>query len=318
MHLGGYGMNRKILVTGGNGFIGSHVIRKLLFNKEIPIILTRKKSNMWRISDLEGQIITFDSEEPGLDKIFDREEIDGVINLATFYKKEHSFEDIERMIDTNVKFPTKLLQLCEEHQVPIFITAGSYFQYGQNSIFNSKDTTDARDLYAATKNALTKIMEYYSSKREVTTVELILFTPYGEKDHNEKLIPYIIRNALENRFIDLTEGFQKLNLVYVEDIATAFINSLQLCESKSHIKLEIGNIRSYSIRDVVTVIEDILGTHINVRWNAIVSNKVLDSDSLVVLDPYDNERLLNWKPKYDIYTGLRKTIEYYKREFNAY
>ena len=311
-------MNRKILVTGGNGFIGSHVIRKLLFNKEIPIILTRKKSNMWRISDLEGQIITFDSEEPGLDKIFDREEIDGVINLATFYKKEHSFEDIERMIDTNVKFPTKLLQLCEEHQVPIFITAGSYFQYGQNSIFNSKDTTDARDLYAATKNALTKIMEYYSSKREVTTVELILFTPYGEKDHNEKLIPYIIRNALENRFIDLTEGFQKLNLVYVEDIATAFINSLQLRESKSHIKLEIGNIRSYSIRDVVTVIEDILGTHINVRWNAIVSNKVLDSDSLVVLDPYDNERLLNWKPKYDIYTGLRKTIEYYKREFNAY
>jgi nucleoside-diphosphate-sugar epimerase len=318
MHLGGYGMNRKILVTGGNGFIGSHVVRKLLFNKEIPIILTRKKSNMWRISDLEGQIITFDSDEPGLDKIFDREEIDGVINLATFYKKEHSFEDIERMIDTNVKFPTKLLQLCEEHQVPIFITAGSYFQYGQNSIFNSKDTTDARDLYAATKNALTKIMEYYSSKREVTTVELILFTPYGEKDHNEKLIPYIIRNALENRFIDLTEGFQKLNLVYVEDIATAFINSLQLCESKSHIKLEIGNTRSYSIRDVVTVIEDILGTHINVRWNAIVSNKVLDSDSLVVLDPYDNERLLNWKPKYDIYTGLRKTIEYYKREFNAY
>lgn len=318
MHLGGYGMNRKILVTGGNGFIGSHVVRKLLFNKEIPIVLTRKKSNMWRISDLEGQIIKFDSDEPGLDKIFDREEIDGVINLATFYKKEHSFEDIEQMIDTNVKFPTKLLQLCEEHQVPIFITAGSYFQYGQNSIFNSKDTTDARDLYAATKNALTKIMEYYSSKREVTTVELILFTPYGEKDHNEKLIPYIIRNALENRFIDLTEGFQKLNLVYVEDIATAFINSLQLCESKSHIKLEIGNIRSYSIRDVVTVIEDILGTHINVRWNAIVSNKVLDSDSLVVLDPYDNERLLNWKPKYDIYTGLRKTIEYYKREFNAY
>ena len=215
-------MNRKILVTGGNGFIGSHVVRKLLSQGERPILLIRNSSDMWRVKDIISQVNVFNVDEKPLLELFKDENLSGVINLATYYKKQNTFEDISRMVDSNIKFPAQILQLCKDYDVPIFITAGSYFQYGVNSHMSDIESSIPRDLYAATKSALSKIMDYYSASSPVVAMELLLFTPYGEMDHDDKLIPYLIRNTLSGRPVNLTSGFQKLNLVYVGDVASVF------------------------------------------------------------------------------------------------
>lgn len=313
---GRFGMNRKILVTGGNGFIGSHLIRKLLSRGDEPIVLTRKSSNMWRLNDVLERIETFNFDEIPFEKLFKSGDLSGVINLATYYRKQNSFEDITKMIDSNVKFPTELLQLCKDHNIPIFITAGSYFQYSANFSMKGTDVLIARDLYAATKSALIKIMDYFSSSSDLITMELVLFTPYGEMDHDEKLIPYLIRNALMGSSVRLTMGFQKLNLVYVDDVASAFVNALDFHnEVTESIHINIGNVISYSIRDIVTVIEDILQQHIDVKWNCIATGEV-DKDDLLRVDTTTSENLLKWKPQHDIYEGLRKTINYYRSIMN--
>lgn len=310
------GMNRKILVTGGNGFIGSHLIRKLLACGDKPIVLTRKSSNMWRLNDVLEKIETFNFDEIPLEELFKTKNLSGVINLATYYRKQNSFEDITKMIDSNVKFPTQILQLCKDYNVPIFITAGSYFQYSANFSMNGTDTLIARDLYAATKSALTKIMDYFSSSSDLMAMELILFTPYGEMDHDEKLIPYLIRNALKGSSVSLTMGFQKLNLVYVEDVASAFVNALDFHdEIAESIHINIGNAISYSIRDIVTVIEDILQQHIDVKWDRIATGEI-DKDNVLRVDITSSENLLKWRPQHDIYDGLKKTINYYRRIMN--
>ncbi|MCL4480057.1 MAG: NAD(P)-dependent oxidoreductase [Candidatus Thermoplasmatota archaeon] len=310
-------MNRKILVTGGNGFIGSHVVRKLLQTGDKPILITRKLSDMWRLSDVLNQIKTFNVDEQPLNEIFETEMLNGVINLATYYRKQNSFDDIARMIDSNVKFPSQILQLCKEHDVPIFITAGSFFQYRANYSLFSTDNAIARDFYAATKNALSKIMDYYSSSKDLVTIELILFTPYGEKDHDEKLIPFLIRNALNGSSVNLSGGFQKLNLVYIEDVASAFVNALEaLSNDTRNARINIGSSRYYSIRDIVTVLEEILGMRISVKWNSVPTSYV-DNDNEINVDTKIPELILKWKPKYDIYDGLRKTIDYYRGVMDA-
>ena len=220
------------------------------------------------------------------------------------------------MVDANIKFPSQLLQLCKDHEIPIFVTAGSYFQYGTNyGAPRSSNSSIARDLYAATKSALTKIMEYYSSKYNIRTVELVLFTPYGEMDHEEKLIPYLIKQALQKNLVNLSSGFQKLNLVYVEDVAAAFVKALDLVgrNSLTHHRIDVAGVKSYSIRDIVTVIEDLVQSNLPVKWNSVTMNET-DQDDKLIIDTTVSKDVLNWQPRFDIYEGLRKTIDYYKGE----
>ena len=309
-------MNRRVLVTGGNGFIGSRVLKKLLESGDIPIIIKRNSSDMWRIDTLLNRVILYNIDKLPLDKVFETEKIDAVVNLATYYKKNNTFQDIEKLVDTNIKFPSQILQLCSDHEIPIFVTAGSYFQYGTNyGSSRSLNPSIARDLYAATKSALTKIMEYYSSKYNMRTVELILFTPYGEMDHEEKLIPYLIKQALQKHPVNLSSGFQKLNMVYVEDVAAAFVKALDLVERNSftHHRIDVASARSYSIRDIVTVIEDVIQSNLIVKWNSVKINET-DQDDEIIIDTSASEKVLKWKPKFDIYEGLAKTIDYYKGE----
>lgn len=310
-------MNRKILVTGGNGFIGSHVVRKLLAQGDKPVILTRNSSDMWRLKAIINKISVFNVDEMPLDELFKSENLSGVINLVTYYKKQNSFEDIDKMVDSNIKFPSQLLQLCKDYNVSIFITAGSYFQYGINFFSSTAESAIPRDFYAATKSALSKIMDYYTSSSSLKAMELVLFTPYGEMDHEEKLIPYLIRNILTGKSVNLTRGFQKLNLVYVEDVASAFVNSLdsRIEENKS-VHLNVASSISYSIREIITVMEEILQKHISVNWNSFTASE-MDKDSLLVVDTKITEMMLKWKPRYDLYDGLKRTIEYYRGALNG-
>ncbi len=309
-------MNRRVLVTGGNGFIGSRVLRKLLEIGDIPIIIKRNSSDLWRINTILNRVISHNIDNLPLDKVYKTEKIDAVINLATYYKKNNNFQDIEKLVDANIKFPSQILQLCKDHGTPIFVTAGSYYQYGTNyGSPRGSNSSIARDLYAATKSALTKIMEYYSSKYNIGTVELVLFTPYGEMDHEEKLIPYLIKHALQKDSVNLSSGFQKLNLVYIEDVAAAFVKALDLVGKNSftHHRIDVAGVKSYSIRDIVTVIEDLVQSNLPVKWNSVTMNET-DQDDELIIDTSASKDMLNWQPRFDIYEGLRKTIDYYKGE----
>jgi nucleoside-diphosphate-sugar epimerase len=313
-HLGDFGMNRKILVTGGTGFVGSHVIASLLKNKDVPILLKRSFSNTWRIKEFIKDIVAYDIDTTPLSDVFAKEDIDGVINLAAYYIRNNSYDDTYKLIETNLAFPTKLLELSKLNDVPIFVNAGSYFQYASNAYhIDENSPLLARNLYAATKNSLERIMEYYSSHSECKTINLILFTPYGRKDNEKKLIPYIINRAINNESVDLTSGFQRLNMVYVGDIANAFVKSLDLKKDKTqnNLRVNIASKESYSIRELVSVIEDILGRKIDARWGKIEMDE-MDRNQSLVIDTEVSAKVLKWKPKFSIYDGLKETIKYYK------
>ena len=310
-------MNKKILVTGGTGFIGSHVIEFLLKRGHHPILIKRSFSDTWRINEIKDKLTIYDIDKTSLEEIFQKEDIDGIINLATLYHKINTYEDIDNMIDINVKLPTKLLELGKIYGSDSFVTAGTFFQYyGNSMIINESTPIVARDFYASTKNAFERILEYYASDTNYKVFELILFTPYGEKDNTEKLIPNVIRTAILNKSLNLTAGFQKLNFVYVKDIASAFVKAIDATDKNPlNIRINIANKELYSIREIITIIEELMDKNINVKFGSITI-KDIDQSQMLSTDISLSKKLLGWSPKFNIYEGLKQTINYYTGKFH--
>ncbi len=311
-------MTRRVLITGGTGFIGSHLVEELVNRKYRPIVLKRSYSNLFRIFKYLNAVDFYDLDKVTLEDIFKREVVEAVVNLAVFYRKEHSYGDIDEMIDTNVKLPTKLLELSRNSGASTFITAGTFFQYNQNVMRIDRETTLlARDFYAATKNALERILEFYGSSSDLRLFEFILFTPYGERDDPKKLIPYIINSALQDRSIDLTQGFQRLYPTYAKDIVSAIIKAVELPDGirPSSYRFNLTGRQSYSIREIVTVLEDILDRKVKVNWGRLNAKKV-DALQPFTVDISTSENTLGWTPDTSLEEGLRKTVMYYEGEKN--
>lgn len=303
-------MIKNILVTGGTGFIGSHVIEALLSENFNVILLKRYSSDIWRIKDFFKNIVSYDVDKIDLKDIFKKNQIDAVIHLATYYKKYHSYYDIEKMIYSNITFPTKLLDLCYEYEVRFFINTGTFFEYDIHTLpVSENEKKKAFNLYSSTKISFEEILSFYSDK--VKCIALKIFSPYGEKDNEYRLIPTLIKKAIKNEEIHLSEGFQKLDFIYVKDIANAYIKAIKSIKEIDNLEsFNIGTGFPYSIREIVLLIQEILDKEISVVWG----NPAQDIP-ICYADIAKAKEILKWQPLYSLREGLSRTIEYYKKVY---
>ena len=178
-------MSKYIILTGGTGFVGSHLLEKLLkLNKKI-ILLKRSFSTTWRINEFTDNenLIMKDIDKVVLNEIFDQYDINGVLHLATFAQRSHSSDAVSKMIDSNINFPTQLLENSINNNVKFFINTGSFSEYElKNSPISENNKISPFNLYASTKIAFENILKFYSDNYDLNCQTLKLFTPYGAKD----------------------------------------------------------------------------------------------------------------------------------------
>ena len=308
-------MIKNILLTGATGFIGSHLLEKLLKESYNVIVLKRSFSDTWRIKHLLIKVKKYDIDKISLETVFKENKIDCVIYLATYYRKKHSKEDVVNMIDTNIKFPSELLEQMRLSSVKYFINTGTFFEYAQKSEpINETQSRLPYDLYAATKIAFSEILKYYSDQQSITSIDLKLFAPYGPKD-NEKLIVFVVKNYLGKKKFSISPGEQKWNWTFVKDIADAYIKALKYIEKmdNSYEVFNIGSDKIYSIKEIIEVIEKINGGECLVSYDKPYSKNEI---FYVCCDNTKAKNLLGWIPKYNLQDGLKQTYNYYRGELN--
>jgi nucleoside-diphosphate-sugar epimerase len=302
-----------ILVTGGTGFIGSHVVEKLLKKRHTVILIKRKTSNTWRIDSFIKRTITYnDTATLDYRKIMKKHSIDLIIHLAGQYIKQHSsYRDIRSMIKSNIDFPSKILDAAVAEGIKYFINTGTFFEYDLKGIIGEKSPVLPYDYYAATKLAFEDILMYYSRIHKLNTLTLKLFSPYGEMD-NKKVIPLIIRNAIEGKNVALTKGDQSLCFTYVGDTADAYINAVEyLAKSKKSLyeAINIGVRRGISIKKIVKIIESESGKKEIASFGLLKQDH--DETVNIMCDNTKARRILHWSPKTSIEEGIRRTYKFY-------
>lgn len=299
---------KRVLLTGATGFIGSHLLEGLLLSGYKVVIVKRSVSDVWRIRHLLHKVQIYDVDSISLDEIFLRHEIDLVIHLATLYRRFDNSDDINEMVTTNISFPVELIEAGLKQGLKGFINTGTFFEYDCSSLpVGEEAKIKPFNLYARTKLAFESILSTYEDQLSICTLRI--FSPYGEKD-NDKLIPMVIQKALSGEKIELSDGFQKLDFIYVKDIVSAYLKVVEKMDSRNscYMVYNIGTGTAISIREVVSIIEQKLGQEINKTWGA--ESKV--DVPIVFADISRVVKELDWVPEYSISKGIERTIEYYR------
>lgn len=302
-------MAKTILLTGATGFLGSHLLEALLNAGYEVSILKRSTSDTWRIGHLPDRVKSYDADKGLIAKAFEERPIDVVVHMATLYRKFNDEQQALQMVEANINFPLRLLELAASYGVRGFINTGTFFECDCSRLpLEENAPAKPFNFYAKTKLAFESIVRMYADRMH--TVTLRLFSPYGEKD-NEKLIPVLIQKMLLGETVELSDGFQKLDFIYATDVVTAYVRAIEKIEEfdQGHEVFNIGSGIGISVREVVSVLEQHLGRPVAKKWGPPSSVDI----PAVFADISKAKSKLGWEPKFSIHDGLVKTLEYYKR-----
>ena len=301
---------KTIIVTGATGFIGLEVVKTLVNNNYFVIALTRDCSDILKLRLFKNvSIVNIDYNL--IEDIFRDYTVEGIIHLATYYKAKHEQKDIDAIIQSNVIFPTELLNMAIKYDIKWFINTGSGSEYKNNSqMLNEKTEICPKSLYAHSKVTFDLYAKFILFSTPISYINMIIFTPYGVGDKSEKLIPSIINSYLNNVTMHISNQDKKLNFTYVTDIAESYLKALQFIEKNSTRIVErfnIGSYETYSIRSAVTLIKDITKLSSNVSYintNFHTENYIPNNSKIT--------SLLEWKPVVNFTEGLKKVLNYEK------
>ena len=214
-------MKKKILITGSSGFIGYIFLKDALKKNYfvVDILRTKNKKNrkLLRLKKLfpKSYKSVFFSKKSDIDKKLKNENFDLMINFATLYKNSHLNSEISKFIDSNITFPSVILDVIS-NKLKKFINFGTMMQHldGVNHA--------PKNFYASTKSSFEMILNYYAFKnKKMRFYNLKLYESFFENDHRQKLIPTLFKNFKNNKITNINSKNLELNIIHANDIINA-------------------------------------------------------------------------------------------------
>jgi dTDP-glucose 4,6-dehydratase len=325
-------VRRTILITGGAGFIGSHVVRRLVNNYPDYLIINFDKltyaGNLQNITDIEGKsnykFIKGDiSSEVDVDGIFSQFAIDGVIHLAAESHVDRSITDPMAFIRTNIVGTTVLLNAARkawngnwEGKLFYHISTDEvYGSLGSEGFFTEETAYDPRSPYSASKASSDHLVRAYHHTYGLPAVISNCSNNYGPNQFPEKLIPLSIHNIKNNKPIPIYgKGENVRDWLYVEDHAAAI--DLIFHKAKPGTTYNIGGNNEWKNIDLIRLLCQIMDRKLGRAQGE--SEKLITfvkdragHDLRYAIDSSKIQRELGWKPSLTFDVGLEKTVDWY-------
>ena len=303
-------MKEKILILGGNGFIGIHLIRKLrnmgyeCFSLSLNKIDEKNKED--KINYLDADISDFSE----LRDVIGLKKYDYVVNLSGYVDHSNLSSGGLSVINTHYGGLLNLLRIIDLDYVKKFVQIGSSEEYGNiNSPQNESMREEPISPYSFGKLACTKLLSMLSVSEKLPVVIIRLFLVYGEGQGFNRFLPQVIKGCLKNEEFPTSEGNQIRDFCYVSDIVDGIIATIKSEQVNGHI-LNLASGQPIKIKSAIEKVVDIVGSgkpkfgQIKYRSNENLS---------LYADISKAQKLISWKPKIDFELGLKKTIDYYSK-----
>ncbi len=292
---------RVALVSGGTGFIGSHLVRKLVRAGWEVHIISRATSRLPSAPEFT-QVVNhgYDGSTQCMLDIVAQAKPNVVFHLASKTQSEHQPADVESLIQSNVLFGNQLLEAMKINRVDKFVNTGTFWQHYNNEEYNPVC------LYAASKKAFESILEYYVQACGIKAITLTLFDNYGPDDPRPKLLQLLNKAATTGEPLDMSAGEQLIDIVHIDDVVDAYmIAAKRLLEEQvlQHGIYAVSSGQSLSLRKFVEIYVSLTKQAVEVNWGAKPYRY------REIMAPWNKgKRIEGWSPKIKLQDGLRSLI----------
>jgi nucleoside-diphosphate-sugar epimerase len=303
---------KTVAMTGGTGFVGANLARRLVRDGHKLHLLVRPGYSPWRLTGLpDSEIHVTHLEDPEeTNSVIHSIRPDWVFHLATH--GAYSWQtDVREILQTNIIGTVNLVQACLRTGFESFVNTGSSSEYGLKDHAPSEDERpEPNSFYAVAKVSATMFCRFVAQSERVHIPTLRLYSVYGPYEDPMRLIPALIINGIHNQLPTLASPEIARDYVYVEDVCNAYILAAAQPTGERGALYNVGTGRQTSLRQIVAKVCELLELDIKPVWSSM-PDRCWDTDFWVA----DNSKIseqLSWHPANDLERGLASTIEWFR------
>ena len=306
--------NKRVLVTGGSGFIGSHLVHRLLVEGAEVAVIARYNSVIKneRLRDCWDDllIIEADLRNRGALSAIQKLSPDVVFHLAAYNHVGESFMQVEECFDVNAKGTANLLDNCGETEKFIYMSTSEVYGFQTEVPFVETMTPDPISPYSITKYAgelYCRMKQRIGDRPEIAIVRP--FNAYGPYQSAKAIIPELIINCLRGNPIRTTSGEQTREFNYVGDLVEGLVKAAEH-PGKIDGVINLASGEEVVIRDLVKKIAEITQTRSALEIGALPYRPT--EIWRMYADSSRARNILGWKPGVSLDEGLRLTVEWFR------
>ncbi len=316
---------KNVLVTGSEGFIGSHLVEELLkYDINLRAFVLYNSFNTW------GWLDSFSKEQKDKFEIFTGDvrdpngvrtamkNIDVVFHLAALIAIPYSYHSPDSYVDTNIKGTLNILQAAKDEKCEKVLVTSTSEVYGtaQYVPIDEKHPFQGQSPYSATKIGADRMAESFYRSFNLPVVTVRPFNTFGPRQSARAVIPTIITQLLDGKKeIQLGSLHPTRDLLYVKDTAKGFIELAMSNETIGE-EVNIATNSEISIGDLAQKIIDLINPEAKIKTDEIRLRPEKSEVERLFGSNEKIQKLTNWKPEWNLESGLTETIAWFSDEIN--
>lgn len=310
---------KRILVTGGCGFIGSHLVRHLSQHGAEVRVLQEDGKPCHRLENEENiEIARCDlSQAAAVEKVVEEFRPHYIFSLAAKILRGIDPGLFPELFEAHVKDLAHVLSAAEKDKELIrLVHAGTIDEYGKIPAPFREDTREnPQNPYAVTKLAGTRLVQQAAQSGAIPAMAVRLALTYGPGQRAGMLVPDVIRSCLEKKNFPMTPGEQTRDFLYVDDAVEGMVRAALMPGVEGEV-INLGSSTPTKIKDAVSLINELMGGPITIEAGALPYRA--DENMEYWLDTGKAEKLLQWNASTRLSDGLRETITWYQNNKDSF
>jgi nucleoside-diphosphate-sugar epimerase len=301
-------LTKKILITGGTGFIGYHLAKKCLkLNWKVTSLSSNRPKKVRKLKKVKYLIADISSKKKLKNKV--KINFDYVVNLAGYVDHSRKLKTIK----SHFNGCRNISSLFINSKIKKFIQIGSSIENGKINSPQIENNTPNRKIlsaYGEAKLLSSNFLLDLNKKYNFPVTILRLYLIYGPYQDPNRVIPITILNSIFNKKFDCSDGRQSRDFLYIDDLVDGIIKILIKEDNLSGEIINLGSGKPTKIKKIIKNIVNLVGS-----GKPIFGKVRFRKDEINKLYPNLNKakKLINWAPKTDLNLGLKKTILFYKK-----